>query len=295
MVAFLRTPSVYAEWLRLTGPRIPLIVSERAGVEAGGLTFADLAAGIGHLLATHITANSHDYLDRLRRKLPIGRRSTVLYNGIEPIFFRRGEERLAAGPRPVANRFCVVAARVTRQKGAVPLARALGLLSGQPHPAASNGQAPAAPIEVDWIGPVDDGSDYVGQAREAIGRLGPSVRWNWLGPRQDVDQVYGRYDALLLPSLYEGVANTMCEAMAGALPVIVTDIADNHRIVGEGREGLVCAPDDPSSLAAAIDRFRRLDAASRYAMGRTAHDRARELFSLDALVSGWEALCREVA
>lgn len=292
-VAFLRTPSAYAEWVRLTGSRVPLIVSERAGVDIGGLSFADLAAGVGHLVATHITANSHDYLDRLRRKLPISRRSTVLYNGLDPVFFRRGEERLAAGPRPLASRFCVVAARVTRQKGAVPLARALALLSNRARSAASGAQAEA--IEIDWIGPVDDASDYVGQAREIIGQFGPSIRWNWLGPRQDVDQVYGQYDALLLPSLYEGVANTMCEAMAGAVPVIVSDVADNRRIVREGIEGLICAPDDAPSLAAAIDRFGRLDAAARFAMGSAARERARELFSLDALVSGWEALCRQVA
>lgn len=321
VVAFLRTPSIYAEWLRLTGSRIPLIVSERAGVDLGGLSTADFLAGVGHLLATHITANSHDYLDRLRARLPIKSRSTVLYNGLEPLFFERGEERLAsealAGGRadfsspaaasPLTQRYCVVAARVTRQKGALPLARALALLqAGSPDQA-----RPAVPVTIDWIGPVDETSDYVRETRQTLAALtgqdGPAapaaptptapspIQWNWLGPRQDIDQVYRHYDALLLPSLYEGVANTMTEAMASALPVIVTDIADNRRIVRDGVEGLICAPDDPASLAAAIDRFRQLDLPARQAMGRAAHERARELFSLQALVSGWEALCERVA
>lgn len=216
-----------------------------------------------------------------------------------------GDRRFGPELRPF--RFCVVAARVTRQKGALPLARALALLRlGSQFQAAHT-----PPIIVDWIGPVDDSSDYVRETRHALSALSnyevtvnpvalspatlSPIQWNWLGPRQDIDQVYRHYDALLLPSLYEGVANTMTEAMASALPVIVTDIADNRRIVRDGVEGLICAPDDPASLAAAIDRFRQLDLPARQAMGRAAHERARELFSLQALVSGWEALCERVA
>lgn len=299
-VAFLRTPAAYAEWLRISGPRIPLIVSERAGVGRGGLSAADMLAGIGHLLASHITANSHDYLEHLRARLPIRKRSTVLYNGLEPIFFIRGEERLAFGPAATSvrprNRFCIVAARVSQEKGALPLARALLRLQ------AEGRTADLSPIEIDWIGPVDEASDHVRAIRSELAALTSgeaanqaAIRWNWLGPRQDIDRVYPDYDALLLPSLSEGVANTMTEAMASALPVIVTDIADNRRIVHDGIQGLVCAADDPPSLAEAINRFSRLNAQARFNMGRAAHERAKKLFSLEAMVGGWEALCARVA
>ncbi len=287
VIAFMRTPSFYAEALRVAHPAIPLIVSERAGVEAGGLKPADVLAGLGHLLASHLTANSHDTIDRLRKVLPIGRRSTAIYNGLEPRFFDAPDDETRR-PRPFEAgsppRFCVVAARVSRQKGPLPLARALKRLADQ-----------RVEFNLDWIGPTDETEPLACEVREFIEANGLATRWRWLGPEKDIVAAYRRYDALLLPSLYEGVANTMCEAMAQRRPVIVTAVADNRRIVRDGVEGFVCAPDDPESLAQAIGRFVDLPVEARESMGSAAQARAHELFGLERMVEQWESLCRALA
>ena len=280
VIAFMRTPAFYAEALRFVHPSVPLIVSERAGVEVAGLQWTDLLAGLGHLLASHVTANSHDFIERIRRALPLGSRSSAIYNGVESHFFRAPRAAHATGQ---AMRFCVVAARVSRQKGPMPLARGLGLLAEA-----------GIDCTLDWIGPTDESTALAAEVRGYLGANALETRWRWLGPERNVAHAYPRYDALLLPSLWEGVANTMCEAMACGLPVIVTDIADNRRIVRDGVDGFVCAPDDPQALANAMQRFCGLDQATRHRMGVSAHERAVALFAMDRLVDQWESLCRSL-
>ncbi|MGE0315517.1 MAG: glycosyltransferase family 4 protein [Lautropia sp.] len=286
VVAFLRTPSFYVEAVHLLARSTPVIVSERAGVEHRGLQVADIASGLGHLIATHLTANSHDYLERLARVLPIAGRSTVIYNGVEPKFFDAGRARIAQDEADAAQRcrLCVVSARVTRQKGPMPLALALSTL-----------REAGTEVDLDWIGPLDEASPLVRDVKAVIAARGLDRRWRWLGRVADVERAYGRYDGLVLPSVFEGVANTMCEAMACGLPVIVTDIADNARIVRDGVDGIVCRADDPAALARAIARFVAMDVRARRRMGVSAQARARELFSMDTLVGQWEALCERIA
>ncbi len=288
VVAFLRTPSIYAEALRPLRPSLRLIVSERAGVRGHRLEAADILAGVGHLLASAVTANSHDYVERLTAALPPLRgRTHVIYNGIDPAFLTLGERRLAdeagRGSEPVNGplRLCVVAARANAQKAPLALAQAAAMLRA----------GGVDSFFIDWIGPVDNDTELVRQTRQVIAEAGLTDHWRWHGACDDVSAVYPEYDALLLPSIYEGVANSMCEAMAAGLPVVATDIADNRRILEPAGAGLICRAGDAGALAQSIAGLIALTPAQRRAMGAAAHQQARELFSMSRFVDRWEALC----
>lgn len=309
VVAFLRTPSLYAELARLAAPGTPVIVSERAGVPPDGLRASDRLAGIAHLAATRVTANSEDYLAHLVRFLPaLAARSRSIANGIDERFFERGRARLARasevprapggpdapegpeGPEvPGASkartvRLCCVAARLSHEKGALPLVDALALLAGRGRD----------DVELDWIGAVDEGSALFAAVESRLAARGLAGRWHWRGRSDDVAAELERHDALVVASLHEGSANTLCEAMCAGLPVIGTDIADQRAILDDGAAGLLCRPDDAASLADAIERFLDQGAAERRAMAERAFERARERFSMGRFVDRWEALCREV-
>src|SRR5690606_18310318 len=58
-------------------------------------------------------------------------------------------------------------------------------------------------------------------------------------------------DALILPSLSEGIANAALEAMASARPVVVTDCGGMTEAVTDGVEGRVVPVRDPDALAGA--------------------------------------------
>jgi len=71
------------------------------------------------------------------------------------------------------------------------------------------------------------------------------------GFRDDTAALYRALDIFVLPSLREGISNTLLEAMASGRPVIATRVGGNPEIVPEGIAGQLVAP-DPEELATAI-------------------------------------------
>ncbi len=78
----------------------------------------------------------------------------------------------------------------------------------------------------------------------------------WLaGERDDVPQLMRGLDLFVLPSLAEGVSNTLLEAMASGLPVVATAVGGNPELVDDGRTGRLVPAADPQALALAIREY----------------------------------------
>ncbi len=75
----------------------------------------------------------------------------------------------------------------------------------------------------------------------------------WLaGSRDDVPALLRGLDLFALPSLNEGISNTILEAMATALPVVATRVGGNLELVREGRTGRLCTAGDAVAMADAL-------------------------------------------
>lgn len=112
----------------------------------------------------------------------------------------------------------------------------------------------------------------------------------WLpGERRDVPEVMRGLHAFVLPSLAEGVSNTILEAMASGLPVLATDVGGNAELVQAGLTGELVPSEDVDSLAAAMLRL-FAEPARAAAMSREARVQAERRFSLDAMVESYAAL-----
>lgn len=112
----------------------------------------------------------------------------------------------------------------------------------------------------------------------------------WLpGERSDVPAVMRGLHAFALPSLAEGVSNTILEAMACGLPVVATRVGGNAELVQHGETGLVVPSDDLAAMAQALGRLAQQpqEAARLGAAGRSAVE-AR--FSLQAMVGAYQRL-----
>lgn len=80
--------------------------------------------------------------------------------------------------------------------------------------------------------------------------------WVWLvGDRDDVPELLRLLDLFVLPSLGEGISNTVLEAMACALPVIATRVGGNPELVDDGVTGRLVPPGDPAALAQAVTGY----------------------------------------
>ena len=112
----------------------------------------------------------------------------------------------------------------------------------------------------------------------------------WLpGGRSDVPDVLQGLDLFVLPSLAEGISNTILEAMACALPVLATDVGGNADLVEDGHTGQIVPAGDVPALADALCRWAD-DEPGRHAAGAAGRARVEARFSLPAMVAAYAAV-----
>ncbi|ABI55494.1 TIGR03088 family PEP-CTERM/XrtA system glycosyltransferase [Alkalilimnicola ehrlichii MLHE-1] len=109
----------------------------------------------------------------------------------------------------------------------------------------------------------------------------------WLpGARDDVAAVMRALDLFVLPSLAEGICNTVLEAMACGLPVVATEVGGNPDLVRPGETGTLVPAGDPSTLARHLQAYLD-DPERRQREGEAARARAEAVFSMEAMVEGY--------
>ena len=85
--------------------------------------------------------------------------------------------------------------------------------------------------------------------------LGVAEKVNFTGFREDVPEVLAAMDIFVLPSLSEGVATSLLEAMAMRKPVIATSVGGIPDYLFDGRTGLLVPPKNSSAIATQLRRF----------------------------------------
>ncbi len=119
------------------------------------------------------------------------------------------------------------------------------------------------------------------------------------GDRDDVPALLSCMDLFVLPSLAEGVSNTVLEAMAAGLPVVATAVGGNTELVTEGVNGALVPVADVPALSRVLAKL-LTDDAGREALGRNARDGVRQRFNWPRTVAAYlqvydELLSRPVA
>ena len=112
----------------------------------------------------------------------------------------------------------------------------------------------------------------------------------WMpGSRDDVPELMADLDLFVLPSLAEGISNTILEAMACGLPVVATRVGGNADLIDDGVTGSLVPSDDVLAMATALRGY--VTGASRVEMqGRAARARAVDRFSIDTMVKHYADL-----
>ena len=112
----------------------------------------------------------------------------------------------------------------------------------------------------------------------------------WLpGERSDVPDILRGLDCFVLPSLAEGVSNTILEAMATGLPVVATHVGGNSELVDDGLTGRLIPPADGEAMATAILAYLDDQATARQ-HARAARQTAVQRFSLDRMIKDYLSL-----
>ncbi len=106
----------------------------------------------------------------------------------------------------------------------------------------------------------------------------------WLpGARSDIAETMRSFDVYVLPSLAEGISNTLLEAMATGLPVVATKVGGNSELAVSGKTSILVPRNNPSALATALETYAQ-DKDLRCRHGKAARERVEEKFSIDTMV-----------
>ncbi|WP_188115792.1 glycosyltransferase, partial [Campylobacter concisus] len=104
-------------------------------------------------------------------------------------------------------------------------------------------------------------------------------RFIWLGQQYDVERLYAGFDIVVSSSSSESFSNSIAEAMSSGCMVVVTDVGDSRRIVGD--IGVVVEPNNVDALLCGIDRA--LQSNYKY-IGRMCRDRILNNFSIKNMI-----------
>lgn len=129
---------------------------------------------------------------------------------------------------------------------------------------------------------------YVAGSTNLTGRV------TFPGDSERVSELLNAMDAFVLPSICEGMSNTILEAMACGVPAIVTRTGGNPELIEEGRSGYLFPPGNVEMLSTLLSRLAE-SSGTRHEFGASGRRRAVEQFSLAGMMQRYQEIYRELA
>ncbi|MBI1320191.1 MAG: glycosyltransferase [Candidatus Hydrogenedens sp.] len=216
--------------------------------------------------AAAVVANSAG-LRGLAQKSAPGQPIGVVPNGVDTTRFAPDPARTAgAGLRLL----CV--SRLIPRKGIDSLLHAMVMLN------------PGVRLEIIGSGAQEDALKALSSS------LGVSSRVTFSGalPHADLPERYRSADLFVLPSHNEGMSNTVLEAMASGLPVLLTDTGGTGELLRPGVNGALIEAGNPAHIAEQIQGY--LGQGDRLAREGAAARATAERFSWQATAEAYAAL-----
>ncbi len=126
-------------------------------------------------------------------------------------------------------------------------------------------------------------------------RRHPDLPLHLLPPQPNIDMAryYALADVVILPSLRDGLPNTLLEAMACGRPVVASAVGGMLDVVTSGHDGLLLPPRDDDAWLEALHRL-LLDPEARQQFGAAARQTMQTHFTIERELAAWLALYQEL-
>lgn len=221
---------------------------------------------------------SRDIMSLMNRRVGVHGLCRVIYPGVDADRFKPGADpdlrrQYGLDGAPVV----LYVGRLEFRKGVHILAEAAVRIAGRfPH------------ARFVFVGADSESAPGGGSMREYMERVadrnGIRKAFQFIGgvKHHDVARIYSLGDILVVPSLYENLANVLLEGMAAGLPIVTTSGGGSPEVVIHGTNGLVVPPGDPQSLADAISDL-LADSQLRERYGHANRKKALEELSLERM------------
>lgn len=287
----IRVPLRLYQWLRQTQPdiivtyllhadilgriigrltKVPMIISSIRCAHQDKHLLVWLSRLTAPLAHAYIAVSQSVKLWTIQRLKVPADKITVIYNGVDCNGVDcNGID--SVGPTKITTHHPLTISfigRLDAQKGLTYFIEAIRLLTTKSVP----------PYQVQLVG------DGIEKARleELITRYG-LAQVTLLGFRRDITAILGQTDIFVSPTLFEGISNSIMEAMAAGLPVITTSIPENLELIENNQNGIVVPARNAQALADGIELLLN-DEKLRQHLGAAAHATIRERFTIETTI-----------
>tara|TARA_B100000902_G_C27222825_1_gene870576 strand:- start:82 stop:1191 length:1110 start_codon:yes stop_codon:yes gene_type:complete len=278
LISFLHTPSIYSSIASLYFPKINLVVCERSSSNAPVNLLIKLFFYFACLVSNKVIANSISEKNKIKRRIGLSNKTKAIWNG-----YKLSIANPKSNKFKLNNKTLTVIGRVAYPKNGINLIRALKLFFKR------NGWTPT----INWVGRKENdklslkmqfGIDKILQDDINI-----SSKWNYLGEIKNINKIFYKTDAIIHPSIYEGLPNVVCESMLSGCVVIASNVSDIPILLDDGR-GIIFDSSSPKSICLAIEKFYDMDGVEKQLMKKKAREFANDNFDINNMIDSYEKI-----
>jgi len=120
-------------------------------------------------------------------------------------------------------------------------------------------------------------------------RIGIANNILFTGERSDISELLQGMDIFVMTSLYEGLSNSIMEAMLSGLPVVATDVGGNDELIIDKVTGFLCPSNNVSALSEAVLHLIENESEA-ILMGEKGKNKMLNEFQIDKMVSCTEQI-----
>tara|TARA_B110001450_G_C17647224_1_gene491737 strand:- start:847 stop:1923 length:1077 start_codon:yes stop_codon:yes gene_type:complete len=246
---------------------IKLILGERNYL-VGRIKLKEVIKRIPYIFSSFIVCNSES--QRKKISLFFGKKTLFIPNGtVDPNiklkkFNQKNNETIRL----------IVPARFIDQKNPLNLLKALKHTSN---------------IIVHWYGEIFKDYDIYGECMEYIDQNNLKNKFKLFDPVSNIYKVMIKYDAVLLPSFYEGCPNAIIDGMFCGLPILASKVSDNSIYLSHQSE-LLFSPSEPHEIADRLKYFSQLTLSDKAIIGENNYKSAKSFFDYPKMLDKYEKL-----
>lgn len=208
----------------------------------------------------------------------------VINNGVNSVDFRSGKNIKMKWGLSEEHIVVLFTGNIGRRKGVVDLLKSVPMVTKH-----------IRDITFLILGPqMEDGDRSLFDRVIKENNIGPYVRYEESVGRPEIFDYYASSDIFVLPSYAENFPNSIIEAMAAGIPVVVSDVGAIPEIVEDGTGGFIVKPGDIPAIA---DRIVKLasNPGLRKEMGLRNSELVKEKYELNIITDKIAALYRTIA
>ncbi|MCU0458710.1 MAG: glycosyltransferase family 4 protein [Bacteroidales bacterium] len=278
VLSFLEAPNFICEVAGLPWRKWKLIIGERSANPRIIKTIKSRALRLFHFFADEIIANSYENIKLIKKANPLLKSSKlhVVLNIVDFSVFSPDEDFVF---RKEGILTLLVPSSHQHLKNLDKLIESMTFLS----------MPEVSGLRVVWYG--DIGDDSFEKAEKKINRLKLKETFSFFPATRNIGNIMQQSDVVGIFSLYEGLPNAICEAMACGKPVIASSVGDLPRHIKDER--LLFIPEDPKSIAEVLKYVLRLSKDEFIMIGERNYSYARENFSKNRIVNDYLKILRE--